>query len=296
MKNIRVKKNDSNSTNLKPEQRLLNTESGFGLIEALVASVVGIAIVTIMSGSFARFYATEKDLNLRTELTEQLKIIRTRVDCATTTQGIDFSSIPTGGQPIELKSFPSGAKLVGVNGSTLGKFSFIANVNQDQTITLHAALLASETAEPRSKLDAPPSSFKIHPILKTPWDWAYSDGFISRTAPSLSSICGSSAAASSAGNVQVSCNYGSATTMTQQGCMVINPVNGFSCWVPWGFGLSPGRTAAEWSTYAQNTAPSGGPVALGAGGAGIAAEIKKCTKIVTGQPFIPGHDHYFVFP
>ena len=127
------------------------SNAGMGLIEVVVASAIGLIIIYGISGALGRFYSTQKDLNLRTELTEQLKNIRLRADCSASLAGIDFSTVPAAGQPIELKSYPSGATMIGLNGSTLDdKFSFLADVKPDRTISIRAALLASPSSNPRS--------------------------------------------------------------------------------------------------------------------------------------------------
>lgn len=255
------------------------SNSGLGLLEVVVASAIGAIIIYGISGALGRFYSTQQHLNLSTELTEQLKNIRLRADCSASMAGVDFATVPTEGQPIELKSYPSGATMIGLNGSTIDdKFSFLADVKPDRTISIRAALLSSPLSNPRSQLSADASAFKKHPLFKSPWDFAYSENFITKNAPSLNSICGSSATATGAGNVQTNCHLISGNTLA---CIVVNPVNGAVC----SFANSPAITnggSAHLGLIAGtlNASPPGSTVNMDGF---TSKELAKCTKLVTGQ-------------
>jgi len=193
------------------------------LLGVLMAAGVGGMAMLGLNRYFVQLSASQTDLTLRMELQEELKNIRQRTDCAATLQGVDFASVPAGGQAIELKGFPSGAALIADEGSVRGKFAFLADVYPDRSIGLRAALLKQSGASPRNTLQAGDETFRVSPVRRQPWNWAYSDQVLTSTAPALRRVCGGPVSAGTPGKYQVSCVVNPHHVL---GCVKINTETG----------------------------------------------------------------------
>lgn len=159
------------------------------LAGVLVSAGIGAAVLGGVNSYLINLKAQQTNLGLRTELQEQLKNLRLRTDCTKTLAGINFSSVPTSGQPVVLKSSPSGAEVLPLNGSQKGKFSYVADVFPDRTIQLRAALLLDSLSNPRAAITNTQAKYGQDPVLRQDWTWTFSSNLIANTTPSLATLC-----------------------------------------------------------------------------------------------------------
>jgi hypothetical protein len=158
------------------------------LVAVMLAAGLGAVVVGAITKNMSQTMQAQSDIEMRMELSLSLMDFQRATDCTTTKSGVGAVAAPT---PIELKGYSAGNTLVALNGSTRGRFSFVADLYPDQSIRLRTASLRSPPADLRTSLAATDDDFRRQKVGGFVWSWTNTDKLMAANFPVSSTLCGS---------------------------------------------------------------------------------------------------------
>ena len=157
---------------------LLKSKKGFGLLEVLVASAIGVATIVMMVGSVTNLGKATRRVESVLSIAEIKKNVLESVSCDTTFLGRTRGNPCPTGEYIDLKSATK-QEVVGKNGTVIDKWTVRAYCGSDG-LDIRTMSLTPKYRSNLQDLDwigksAPtnPTHFRQDLLLKTPYSWAH---------------------------------------------------------------------------------------------------------------------------
>lgn len=199
-----------------------NAAAGSSLVSALMGMFITgiVSLIFINQSQSSKILMDgQKNLEMRSELLASLRRVARVAEC-----GPVFLENTQG--PVTL--YRDGSSVIDVDGSTMGRFSFVADMDPSDEVVLRAAAFKHPTEMPRSHLQSDKDKFVK--IGTTVWDFDYVDSILGEYAPTLKIVCGADTNSEFIKSLDYHCaGRGSTGSGKNMGCSFMHVDTGCTC-------------------------------------------------------------------